>query len=168
MFHFPYPPHLQLCSYNPVPRSLSSSHNGLFLPQKVCTGCSIRWKTIPFVIVQLQPHGLNMPGFPVLHHLLELAQTHVHWVSDAIQLSRPLLSPSPPAFNLSQHQDHLQWICSSHQVANSLWSYKLNAHIQPLYLFLKGRYIFPSEWGSSPLFPSLPPVSAPPPTPHSL
>ena len=45
----------------------------------------------------------SMPGFPVLHHLLELAQTHVHWVSDAIQPSHPLLSPSPPAFNLSQH-----------------------------------------------------------------
>ena len=46
----------------------------------------------------------STPGFPVLHHLLELAQTHVHWVSDAIQLSCPLSSPSPPAFILSQHQ----------------------------------------------------------------
>ena len=43
----------------------------------------------------------STPGFPVLHHLPELAQTHVHWVSDAIQLSHPLSSPSPPAFNLS-------------------------------------------------------------------
>ena len=43
-------------------------------------------------------------GFPVHHQLLELAQTHVHRVSDAIQPSHPLLSPSPPAFNLSQHQ----------------------------------------------------------------
>ena len=46
----------------------------------------------------------SMPGFPVLHHLQELAQIHVHWVGDAIQPSRPLSSPSPPAFNLSQHQ----------------------------------------------------------------
>ena len=46
----------------------------------------------------------STPGFPVLRHLLELAQTHVHWVSDAIQPSHHLLSPSPPAFNLSQHQ----------------------------------------------------------------
>ena len=46
----------------------------------------------------------SMPGFPVLHHLPELSQTHVHWVSDAIQLCHPLSSPSPPAFNLSQHQ----------------------------------------------------------------
>ena len=43
----------------------------------------------------------STPGFPVHHQLLELAQTHVHWVSDAIQLSHPLSSPSPPAFNLS-------------------------------------------------------------------
>ena len=46
----------------------------------------------------------SMPGFPVHHQLLELAQIHVHQVSDAIQLSHPLLSPSPPAFNLSQLQ----------------------------------------------------------------
>ena len=45
-----------------------------------------------------------MPGFPVYHHLPELAQTRVHQVSDAIQPFHPLLSPSPPAFNLSQHQ----------------------------------------------------------------
>ena len=45
-----------------------------------------------------------MPGFPVHHQLLELAQTHVPQVSDAIQPSHPLSSPSPPAFNLSQHQ----------------------------------------------------------------
>ena len=46
----------------------------------------------------------STPGFPVHHQLLQLAQTHVHWVCDAIQPSYPLLSPSPPAFNLSQHQ----------------------------------------------------------------
>ena len=46
----------------------------------------------------------STPGFPTLHHLPESAQTHVHWVSDAIQPSHPLSSPSPPAFNLSQHQ----------------------------------------------------------------
>ena len=44
----------------------------------------------------------SMPGFPVHHQLLELTQTHVHRVSDAIQPSHPLLSPSPPTFNLSQ------------------------------------------------------------------
>ena len=49
-------------------------------------------------------HGLNTPGFPVLHYLPEFAQTHVHQVCDAIQLSYPLSSPSPPALNLTQHQ----------------------------------------------------------------
>ena len=46
----------------------------------------------------------SMIGLPVHHQLPEPTQTHVHWVSDAIQPSHPLLSPSPPAFNLSQHQ----------------------------------------------------------------
>ena len=46
----------------------------------------------------------STPGFPVHHQLRELTQTHVHWVGDAIQPSPPLSSPSPPAFNLSQHQ----------------------------------------------------------------
>ena len=46
----------------------------------------------------------STPGLPVHHQLLEFIQTHVHWVSDAIQPSHPLSSPSPPAFNLSQHQ----------------------------------------------------------------
>ena len=54
----------------------------------------------------------STPGFPVHHQLPELAQTHVHWVSDAIQPSNPLLSPSPPAFNLSQHQGIFQWVSS--------------------------------------------------------
>ena len=52
--------------------------------------------------------------------LLEFAQTHVHWVGDAIQPYHPLPPPSPPAFNLSQHQGHFQWVGSSHQVAKVL------------------------------------------------
>ena len=63
------------------------------------------------------PRDCSMPGFPVHHQLLEPAQTHVHRVSDVIQPSHPLLSPSPPAFNLSQHQDLFQWVSSSHQMA---------------------------------------------------
>ena len=54
----------------------------------------------------------SLSGFPVHHQLPELAQTHVHPVSDAIQPSHLLLSPSPPAFNLSQHQSLFQWISS--------------------------------------------------------
>ena len=62
----------------------------------------------------------NMPGLPVHHQLLELTQTHVHIVSGAIQPSRPLSSPSPSAFNLSQHQGLFQWVSASHQVAKGL------------------------------------------------
>ena len=49
----------------------------------------------------------STPGFPVLHYLTKFAQTHIHWVSDAIQPSHPLLPPSPLALNLSQHQSQL-------------------------------------------------------------
>ena len=66
------------------------------------------------------PMDCSMPGFPVLHYLPELAQTHVHWVDDAIKPSHPLSSPSPPAFNLSQHQGLFQWVNSSHEVAKVL------------------------------------------------
>ena len=63
------------------------------------------------------PMNRSMPGLPVHHQLLEFTQTHAHWVSDAIQLSHPLLSPSPPAPNPSQHQGLFQWVKSSHEVA---------------------------------------------------
>ena len=62
----------------------------------------------------------STPGFPVHRQLQKLAQTHVHWVGDAIQPSHPLLSPSPPAFNLSQHQGLFQWVSTSQQVAKVL------------------------------------------------
>ena len=62
----------------------------------------------------------STPGFPVHHQLPELAQTHVHGVSDTIQPSHPLSSAFPPAFNLSQHQDLFQGVSSSHQVAKVL------------------------------------------------
>ena len=67
-----------------------------------------------------EPMDCSMPGFPVHHQLLELAQTHDHWVSDAIQPSHPLPSSSLPSFNLSQHQDLFQWVCFSHQVVKVL------------------------------------------------
>ena len=54
------------------------------------------------------PMNCSTPGFPVYYQLLELVQTHIHRVSDAIQQSHPLLSPSPPAFNLSWHQGLFQ------------------------------------------------------------
>ena len=64
------------------------------------------------------PMDCSIPGFPVLHYLQEFVQTHVHWVSDAIQPSDVLLSPSP--LNLSQHQGLFQWVGFSHQLAKGL------------------------------------------------
>ena len=66
------------------------------------------------------PMDCSTPGFSVHHQLPELTQTHVHWVSDAIQPSHSLSSPSPPAFSLSQCQGLFKWVGSSHQVAKVL------------------------------------------------
>ena len=66
------------------------------------------------------PMNCSMPGLPVHHQLPEFTQTLVLRVSDAIQLSDPLSSPSPPAHNLSQHQSLFQWVNSSHEVAKVL------------------------------------------------
>ena len=66
------------------------------------------------------PMNRSTPGLPVHHKLAEFTQTHVHRVSDAIQPSHPLLSPSPPAPNPSQHQSLFQWVNSSHEVAKVL------------------------------------------------
>ena len=66
------------------------------------------------------PMDCSTPTFPVHYQLQELAQTHVHQVSDAIQPFNPLVSPSVPAFNLSQHHGLFQWFSSSHQVTKVL------------------------------------------------
>ena len=70
-------------------------------------GCSV-------VSDSLQPMDCCTPSFPVLHQFPEHAQTHVRRVSDAIRTSHPLSPPSPPAFNLSQHQGLFQLVSSSH------------------------------------------------------
>ena len=66
------------------------------------------------------PMNHSTPGLPVHHQLPESTQTHVHRVSDAIQPSHPLSSPSPPAPNPSQHQSLFQRVSSSHEVAKVL------------------------------------------------
>ena len=66
------------------------------------------------------PMNRSTPGLPVHHQLPEFTQTHAHRVGDAIQLSHPLSSPSPPAPNSSRHQGLFQWVSSSHQVAKVL------------------------------------------------
>ena len=66
------------------------------------------------------PMNRSTPGLPVHHQLPGSTQTHVHWVSDPIQPSHPLSSPSLPALNLSQHQHLFKWVSSWHQVAKVL------------------------------------------------
>ena len=73
------------------------------------------------------PMNCSMPGLPVHHQLPEFTQTHVHRVSDALQPSHPLSSPSPPALNPSQHQSLFQWVNSSHEVAKVL-EFQLYTH----------------------------------------
>ena len=99
-----------------VSSSATREYTSSFLPL-CCWCCSSVAKSCPTCC---KPMDCSTPGFSVLHHLPELAQTHIHWVGDAIQPSHPLLSPSPPALNLSQHQGLFQWVGSSHQVAKGL------------------------------------------------
>ena len=72
------------------------------------------------------------PGLPVHHHLREVTQTHVHRVGDAIQLSHPLSSPSPPAPNPSQHQSLFQRVSSSSEVAKVLQFHSALASVIPM------------------------------------
>ena len=84
-----------------IPVLMLSVTSPLELPQL----CSVQFSSVTQSCLTLcDPMDSSMPGFPVHHQLLELAQMHVHRVSDAVQPTHPLSSPSPPAFNLSQHQ----------------------------------------------------------------
>ena len=96
--------------------------------------------------VQLcNPMDCSMPGFPVHHQLLELAQTHIHRVSDAIQPSHPLSSPSPPAFNFSQHQGLFQWVSSLQNFfIKSLFKSSSNYWYSCILIFVSGHVqLFP-------------------------
>ena len=86
------------------------------LPATWLCHCSVA-KSFPTLC---DPMDCSTPVFSILHHLLELAQTPVHWTSDAIQPSHPLSPHSPPAFSPSQYQGHFQWVGSSHQMAKVL------------------------------------------------
>ena len=108
---------------------VTSNSDGLTLIKSLCVTTSMYlplWASCyccsvaKSCLTLCNPMDCGTPGFPVYQHLPELAQTHVHQVSDAIQPSHPLLSPSPPAFNLSQYQGLFQWAGSSHQVAKVL------------------------------------------------
>ena len=74
------------------------------------------------------PMDCSTPGFSVLHYLLELGQTHIHWVGSAIQPSHSLSPPSSPALDLSQQQGLFQWVGSLHQVAKVLEGHSPNEY----------------------------------------
>ena len=87
---------------------------------------SVQFSTVTQSCLTLfDPMNCSTPGLPVLHYLPESAQTHVHWIWDAIQPSHPLSSPSPPAFNLCQHQGLFKWGCSSCQRPKR-WSFSFS------------------------------------------
>ena len=87
---------------------------------------SLEWFSVQFSSVTqscptlCNPMNCSMAGLPVYHQFLKFTQTHVHRVSDTIQPSHPLSSPSPPSPNPSQHQGLFQWVNSSHEVAKIL------------------------------------------------
>ena len=84
------------------------------------------------------PMDCSTPGLPVHHQLPEFTQTHIHRVGDAIHPSHPLLSPSPPALNLSQHQGLFQWVSSLHQVAKLV---ELQLQHQPFQWIFKTDFL---------------------------
>ena len=80
----------------------------------------MQFSSVQLHLTLWDPMNRSMPGLPVHHQLPESTQTHVHRVGNAIQPSPPLLSPSPLALNLFQHQGLFKWVSSSHQVAQVL------------------------------------------------
>ena len=88
-----------------------------------CLCWESQFSSVTVVSDSLRLHGLKHARLPCPSPTPE-AQTHVHWVGDAIQLSHPLSSPSP-ALNLSQHQSLFQWVSSLHQVAK-YWSFSVS------------------------------------------
>ena len=109
----------------------------VFWETNVCCCCSVTWSCLTLCC----PMAWSTAGFPVLHHLPEFAQTYVHRV-DVIQPSHPLTSPSPPVFNLSQHQGLFQWLNSSHLAAKEL---QLPFHYQP-FQWISQLTSFKIEW----------------------
>ena len=95
---------LAVLSDKPTPMlGLAASCKGAWQSKKRTTFSSVQF-SLTAVSDSLRPMDCSTPGLPVHHQLLEFTQTHVHWVGDVSQPSHPLSSPSPPVFNLSQHQ----------------------------------------------------------------
>ena len=109
----------------------------------MCNFLSVQFSSVSQLCLTLcDPMDCSTPGFPVHHQLPELAQTHVYLVDDAIQLSYPLSPPSPPAFNLSQHQ-----VFSSDSVLHIRWPkyWSFSFSISPCNEYL-GLISFRTDW----------------------
>ena len=97
---------------------VSNDKNFRFLTLRFLSYNIVQFSSVTQLCLTLRdPMNRRTPGLPVHHKLPEFTQTHVHWVSNAIQPSHPLSSPSPPAPNPSQHQNLFQWVNSLHEVA---------------------------------------------------
>ena len=134
------------------------------------TGIFPNFKTLIFHLVQFSSVAqscltlwdsmdCSMPGFPVHNQLPELAQTHVHWVSDAIQPSHSLSSPSSPAFNFADHQGLYQRVSSLHQLTKvleiqlQLQSFQWKFGISNIQWIFKGLICFRIDWFWTPFSP---------------
>ena len=97
----------------------------------VCV-CACIFSSVQFLscVWLCDPMDCSTPDFPAYHQLPDLTQTHVHWVSDAMQPSHPQSSPSPPAFKFSQHRSLFQWVNYSHKMAN--FGFSVSASILPI------------------------------------
>ena len=116
-FFFSFNWNMQKSSTNLVLSRAHQISDKLFVARKK----SVQFSSVAQLCPTLcDPVNHSTPGLPVHHQLQEFTPTHVHWVSDAIQPSHPLSSPSPPAPNPSQHQGLFQWVNSSHEVAKVL------------------------------------------------
>jgi len=110
-----------LSAFSPVPSTQQAFSVAEWMHEQMNEQLSVQFSSVAQSCPTLcDPINHSTPGLPVHHQLPEFTQTHVHWVSDAIQPSHPLSSPSPPAPNLSQHQSLYQWVNSSHEVAKVL------------------------------------------------
>ena len=114
----------QICRCSPYGwRKWSIQRTFFLLPLSICVCvCVCVFSSVQSLsrVRLCDPMDCSMPGLPVHHQLLEFTQTHVYWISDAIQPSHPLSSPSPPAFNCSQHRGLFKWVSFLHQVAKVL------------------------------------------------
>ena len=117
--------------FNCVLAYLVTCHGSVSI-SSVAQSCPTLWNSM----------NCSTPGLPVHHQLPESTQTHFLWVSDAIQPSHHLSSPSLPVLNLSQHQGLFQWVSSSHQVAK-YWSFSFN--VNP-FNALSGLISFRMHW----------------------